>query len=69
MDGCINTERASLSDFEDGANVSDYAKDAVQWCVAKGIISGKNGRLDPWSPATRAELAVMMSRYLKAVGK
>ena len=69
MDGYNNTARASLSGYPDGASVSEYAKDGVQWCMATGVFVDRNGKLAAWSPATRAELAVMMSRYLKVVGK
>ena len=69
VDGYNTSARASLSGFADGANVSGYAKDAVQWCVATGIMMGSNGRLNPWNPVTRGEFAVMMSRYLQVVGK
>lgn len=42
-----------------------WAKEAMQWAVAKGLISGKFGaRLDPSGSATRAEAATVLVRFL-----
>jgi hypothetical protein len=55
--------------FADSAGVSSYAREAVKWCVANGIISGKPGNLfDPKGNATRAEVAAMIHRYTSNVG-
>lgn len=51
---------APLGSYPDGAQVGAYAKKAVQWCAAKGLISGS--KLSPQSSATRAEVAVMLHR-------
>ena len=69
MDGCDNSARESLSDYPDAANVSEYAKEALEWCQAKGVLVPRDGKIAAWNPATRAELAAMLSRYLKAVGR
>ena len=69
MDGCWNFERASISDYPDAEKVSPYAQEALEWCQAKGILVPRDGKIAAWSPATRVELAVMLSRYLKVVGK
>ena len=68
-DGYDNTARADLSSFPDVNNISDFAQDAISWCVATGIFEDRSGRLAAWETATRAELAVMLSRYLTVVGK
>ena len=48
---------------------SDWAREAVEWAVDAGVLSGRaDGRLDPRGSATRAEAAVMLTRYLTAVG-
>lgn len=58
--------QASFDKFTDGAKVSTYANGAMKWCVSKGIISGKNGvELDPKGNATRAEVAAMVTRFMK----
>ena len=48
------------------ADLSAYtdAEKAVEWCVAKGILSGKSAtRLAPQDTATRAECAAMLQRF------
>ena len=60
-------KREDLSGFPDGKNVQVFATDAVQWCVAEGIISGKGEEgakiLDPQASTCRAEAATIISRY------
>ena len=68
-DGFDNSARADISKYPDSDKVSDFAKDAVSWCVAEGVFVPRSGRIDAWEAATRGELAAMLSRYLKAVGK
>ncbi len=54
----------SLSKYADAGSVSEYAKKAVNWCVSKGILSGKaSDTIDPEGTATRAEAAEMLLRY------
>ncbi|MBO4501449.1 MAG: S-layer homology domain-containing protein, partial [Clostridia bacterium] len=36
----------------------------VHWCVMKGIINGKDGKLVPAGNATRAEVATMLMRFV-----
>ena len=57
---------AQSSAFADYPQVSAYAKDAVDWAVASGLISGKgNNQLDPQGQATRAEVAAILHRYME----
>ena len=59
---------ASLDRFTDAASVSGWAKTAVKWAVASGMISGKGGgKLAPKDPATRAELAVIIKKFIQNV--
>ena len=59
---------ASLAGFSDQKNVSAYAVPALQWAVGLGIITGvsTNGRttLSAKNNATRAQVAVMLHRFL-----
>ena len=57
----------ALRNYKDGANVSGFAKQAMQWCVAEGIITGKyNGtQLDPQGNALRAECATIIRRFVE----
>ncbi len=50
--------RGSLADFEDAADVAEWAVPAMRWAVGEGIIQGRSETLlDPAGSATRAELA------------
>lgn len=67
--GDDTSSRKELTSFTDGASVSSYATDALSWCVASGIITGKDNKngtfsLDPKGEATRAECATMIMRYM-----
>lgn len=51
-------EEDHLSAFSDGASVSNFAKDAMNWAVANDIVHGVgNNTLDPKGTATRAQFA------------
>lgn len=53
------------ADFSDEVSISPFALQAVNWARGNGIISGKEGnRFDPKGNATRAEVAVILQRYL-----
>lgn len=56
------TDREGL--FEDSGEISSWAKDAVEKCVAAGIIKGDGGKFYPMRHATRAEVAVVMKNML-----
>ncbi len=57
--------RADLSLFSDGETVSPWAKEAVSWAVAEGILQGGSHRqLSPNAPALRDQCVVMLQRYL-----
>lgn len=64
--GADTSARAALS-FPDASDVPDWAAEAMQWCVAKGLLKGSdNGALGPNGTATRAQIATIMMRYLAA---
>ena len=59
-----------LSAFPDAAKTSDWAKEALNWAVASGLINGvadANGTasLEPQSTATRAQIATILMRWLE----
>ena len=64
---------ASLEGFADAASVSDWAEEALGWCVAEGIIQGTPAgdslNLAPADHATRAEVAAMLMRYCQMIGQ
>ena len=60
-----------LAGFPDAEKVSDYAADAMAWAVEQGLINGiseSDGKtyLAPQETATRAQIAVILMRYLTA---
>ena len=58
-------ESGDLSAFPDESAVSDWARESMGWTVKVGIISGReDGTIQPGEPATRAEVAQMLMRYL-----
>ncbi len=62
--------RGDLSAFADGDQVADWAKDAMQWAVASGLMRGNDQRkLNPSGTATRAEVATILMNYCKNVAK
>lgn len=53
-----------LDGYSDASVVSDWARDAVAWCIGEGLISGSDGgAIDPAGTATRAQVATIMMRY------
>lgn len=66
--GYDTSQRADFSSYPDASSVSDYARDAMSWCVANGIISGDNGRLNPQGETARAVCATIISRFYNAYG-
>ena len=56
------TDESVLSQFADAAAISDYAREAVAQLVGVGAIAGADGKINPTGRATRAEVAVMLSR-------
>ena len=62
--------KTDLGKFADAANVSDWALDAMTWAVAVGLINGRSDtELAPKDIAMRAEVAMMLMRYMETVGK
>lgn len=61
------SQKADFSKFADAANVSDFAKEAMQWAVGTGIISGKYNEtvIDPQGNANRAECATIIMRFME----
>ena len=58
--------RADLSKFTDADQISDYAKTAMQWAVAVGLVGGVTPTtVSPKNNATRAEIATITLRFLK----
>lgn len=54
-----------LTGFSDADSVSGYAADAMTWAVENGLIGGMgDGTLNPQGPATRAQVATILARFV-----
>ncbi|MGM9553816.1 MAG: S-layer homology domain-containing protein [Faecousia sp.] len=59
------SKRGDLSGFPDGGKTASWAKDAMQWAVAEGIINGSDGKLLPQGDASRAQVATILMRFIE----
>jgi len=55
-----------LAAYADGANVSEYAAEHVASLIKNGIVMGSNGKINPQSNTTRAEVAVLIYRLINS---
>ncbi|MGM9522097.1 MAG: phosphodiester glycosidase family protein [Oscillospiraceae bacterium] len=53
-------DRSALDAFTDGAEVSDFAADAVSSLIIYGMIEGSGGKLSPLNQISRAEMAKVL---------
>lgn len=58
------SQRVDLSTFPDHTKVSSFSREALEWAVGVGIISGDNGNINPQGDASRAQCATMIVRFL-----
>jgi uncharacterized repeat protein (TIGR02543 family) len=59
---------ANLSAYTDAENISGWARDGMSWAYANGLITGRTPTtLAPQIPATRAEAAMLLQRYLEPI--
>ncbi|MCL1835289.1 MAG: S-layer homology domain-containing protein [Oscillospiraceae bacterium] len=57
---------ADLSGFADAGAASSWAREALGWAIAAGIIQGRSGNTAaPRDTSTRAELATILKRYVE----
>lgn len=64
--GSISEESVNLSAYDDNTMISDYAREAFDWAVKNGLITGRTpSTLAPKSFVTRAEVATIMMRFYK----
>ena len=60
-------ENGDLSSYADRAGIADYARAALSWATGCGIVSGlPENLLAPQGTANRAQLSVLLQRYLTA---
>ena len=69
LNGLRGEERADLAPYEDAADLSLWAEDAVRWAVGAGLMNGySESCLAPQGVVTRAE-AAQMTVHFKALGR
>ena len=72
----ISINDGEIFKYADGNKVSGYAREAMNWAVTNGVLSGKGVKgdplskfkLDPAGTATRAECAAMLKNFMTAFG-
>jgi hypothetical protein len=66
--GVDTSARADLSAFGDAGEIHDWAKDAMAWAGAQGIVEGRPGNaIAPAETSTRAEAITMLIRFCRTV--
>ena len=64
------TGKADLLGYTDTAQISPYAREAMAWARAKGLINGTDwGGLHPGGYASRAETAAILMRFCESTMK
>lgn len=54
---------ADLANFSDAASISGYAKPALSWANATGLVEGDGGKLMPKDNAERCQVAAILMRF------
>lgn len=68
--GNDTVESDEISAFVDGASVSNFAVEAMNWAVANGIVSGMgHNDLAPKGTSTRAQMAKILASCESVIGK
>ncbi len=68
--GYDTTARADLAAYSDANGVSSWAVEAMQWAVAKGLITGTSeATLDASGFAGRAQVATILMRFVQTFEK
>lgn len=64
------TARGDINKFNDCGEISDWAKEAVEWAVGIGLLEGRTlNTLVPQGEATRAEVATIYLRLIAFMAK
>lgn len=62
--GMDTSASRDLSAFTDGSSVSDYARTAMSWAAARGILTGyDDGSIRPQQGLERGQLAALVARF------
>ena len=58
---------SAYASMADSGSVASYARPAVGWCFAHGVLTGSQGKINPKGTATRAEAAKMIVKVAALV--
>lgn len=62
----LNLNQNALSPYQDKDSISKYALEPMKWAISQKLISGvSKTKIAPQNPATRAQLAAILMRYLE----
>jgi hypothetical protein len=61
--------KADLSKFADEESISPWAKDAISWANAEGLIQGSGSQLMPVDNALRCQVAAILQRFIETIAK
>lgn len=61
-----NVDMSFAETFTDFHNTGDYAREAIAWCVERGIMNGSYGRLNPKGEADRIQNATLICNFCTA---
>ena len=68
--GYDTTAKADLSKYTDAAQIGPWATEAIRWANAEGLVNGTSTTtLTPKGSATRAQVAVIPTRFCEKVAK
>jgi hypothetical protein len=62
-----NTDTEGLYAFTDGMATASWAVDAMAWAVNSGILNGSGNAVTPGAPATRAQVAQIITNFFDSV--
>ncbi|HWP79630.1 MAG TPA: S-layer homology domain-containing protein [Candidatus Acidoferrum sp.] len=62
-----DTGTAALLAFTDGAGTASWAMDAMAWAVNTGLLGGSGNAVTPGAPATRAQVAQIITNFFDNV--
>jgi hypothetical protein len=61
--------RTDLSKYTDEDSISGWAKDAMSWANANGLIQGDGVELTPSGNAIRCQVASILQRFIRNVAR
>ena len=59
----------AIREYADYESISGYARDAMAWANANGLITGDAGMLNPHGLATRAQVATILMRFIQNIAR